>query len=154
MNGYPNPSNGVMASRKNGILMKLTLEKLNNKLLIENKLLIDNKNNKLNFEYFDLGKIIIWESLKELKKNNYDYYHYPSEYDGTRDKLGNWVHTPNHFNNKHTELLDINKTFFIMLANNEISNYPEYKWVHDCNKQNLLNGDKWISYLFRKSLNV
>jgi hypothetical protein len=142
-NGYPKPSNGVMGSRINGILMNKCLEKLDNKL----------QKKDINYKYFDLGKINIWEALEDLKSINYDYYHFPSEYDGTRDKNHEWVHSPNHFDTARTDLLDINKAFFIMLANYEIANVQEYNWINDCDKEKLLNGPYWISTLFRKSFN-
>ena len=56
-NGYPKPSNWVMASRKNGKLMERCLKKLNEKL---------DQNNK-NHNYFDVGQLLLWECLNENK---------------------------------------------------------------------------------------
>ena len=38
---------------------------------------IENSKNK-NYEYFDLGKKVIWDCIEEMP--DYDYYHFPSEY--------------------------------------------------------------------------
>lgn len=143
-NGYQYPSNWAMGSRKYGILMNHTLKNLNNELKISNK----------HYEYFDLGKKIIWKNLHKLQKEGYDYYHYPSLYDGTRDINGNWVHSPNHFSTNFTELIDINSVFFVILANYEISNQSEYSWVKTCDRDKLLYGPYWISMLYRKALNI
>lgn len=146
-NGYPNPSNGVIASIKNGKLITCCLEKLDK---------IINSNTKKKFNYFDLGKKIIWKCLKIYLKTNYkkEFYHYASEYDGSRDINGKWIHTPNHFSIYNTELLNPNKVFFIFLANYEICNKNENKWILNLSEDDILNGPWWISSLFSKSLNV
>lgn len=144
INGKNEPSNGVLASRKNSLLMKLTLQKLDDKL--------NNRTNDSTFGYYDLGKITIWEALNDLQKNGYDYYHYPSEYDGTRDKQGKWVHTTNHFSNEKTDLINEDKLFFVFLTNSGINSY--YPWVGSSDKNEILYGSYWISSLFRKSLNI
>lgn len=140
--GYPDPSNGVMASRKNGKLMGCCLKKLNKMLDTDNK----------NYKYFDLGKNVIWECKDELK--DYDYYHFPSEYDGSRDKEGKWIHTPNHLSETPTQLLNEDKAFFIFLANYELMNDKENKWFLDLDRDHILNGKMWISTLYKKGLNV
>jgi len=139
-NGSPYPSNGVMASRPNGLLMSSCLKKLNQMLDTNNK----------NYEYFDLGKNTIWKCKNELK--NYNYYHFPSEYDGSRDKEGNWIHSPNHLSKTPTELLDLNKAFFILLANYELANDEENKWFLNFTPEQILYGEFWISDLYRKAL--
>jgi hypothetical protein len=139
-NGYPNPSNGVMVSRKNGILMECCLNKLNNMLNQKNK----------EYKYFELGKNVIWDCLAELK--NYDYFHFPSEYDGSRDFEGNWIHTPNHLSEEPTKLLNEDKALFIFLANYEIMNDEKNKWFRELSEDQILNGRWWISSLYRKAL--
>lgn len=140
INGYPKPSNGVMGSRKHGILMKCCLNKLDKKI---------NKNKKKH-GYFDLGKHIIWKCLKNLK--NYDYYHFPSEYDGSRDSEGKWIHSPNHLSMKHTKLLNENKAIFIFLANYELMNNKDNEWFINLDEEQIMNDNMWISYLFNKTL--
>jgi len=139
-NGKGIPSNGVLASRKDSKLMERCLNKL------DNMLKTNDKNKK--YDYFDFGKKIIWESMEELKP--YDYYHFPSEYDGTRDNKGIWVHSPNFLSEKPTTLINEDKALFIMLANSEFVNH--HKWFLELNKEQILNGKWWISYLFRKGL--
>lgn len=146
--GYFRPSNWVMASRPGSILMKKCLEKLNKKLDMRNK-----TQEQTDLTYHDYGKIIIWESLDELKPLGYNYYHFGSEYDGTRDKNKNWIHVNNFFNSKQTEFLDESKLLFIVLYNSEISNSNDYKWVYDCDELRIINGKEWICELFRKALN-
>ena len=139
-NGYPDPSNGVMASRKNGILMGTCLNKLNK--------MLDQNNKK--YKYFELGKNVLWECKDELK--DYNYYHFPSEYDGSRDIDGKWIHTPNHLSETPTKLLNENKAFFIFLANYEIMNDKNHKWFLELNENQILNGPWWISNLYRNAL--
>jgi hypothetical protein len=139
-NGYPDPSNGVMGSRKNGRLMNCCLNKLDSMLDADNK----------NHKYFDLGKNVIWDCIHELKP--YDYYHFPSEYDGSRDINGKWVHTPNHLSETPTKLINEDKAFFIFLANYELMNKKENGWFLDLTIEQILNGKWWISSLYRKSL--
>jgi len=139
-NGYPDPSNGVMASRKNGKLMEYCLIKLNK--------MLDQKNKE--YKYFELGKNVIWECLSKLK--NYHYYHFPSEYDGSRDYEGNWIHTPNHLSEESTKLLNEDKALFIFLANYEIMNDEKNKWFIELSEDQILNGKWWISTLYRKAL--
>jgi hypothetical protein len=141
-NGYPDPSNGVMGSRKNGRLMGHCLKKLDEMLDADNT----------NYKYFDLGKNVIWECKDELI--DYDYYHFSSEYDGSRDKDGKWVHSPNHLSTTPTQLLDENKAFFIFLANYELMNDEENKWFLDLDKEQILNGKMWISTLYKKGLGL
>jgi hypothetical protein len=143
-NGKPRPSNWTLASRQKGILMEKTLNKLNKKLTNKNQ----------NFKYFDLGKITIWESLEDLKINGYDYYHVPSSYDGTRDINGDWINTNNHFSLIDTKLINIDDVLFIPLENHVIAKSSKYKWVLHCDRNTLINGNYWISSLFRKSFNI
>lgn len=141
-NGKDQPSNGVLASQKNSKLMKLCLDKLNKKL--------DNRNKFQQLDYFDLGKYIIWEALYELKQTGYDYYHYPSEYDGTRDKNGIWLDTNRHFSEDEIALIDENKLFFVFLTNSGINEYQP--WVKNAKRDDILFGKYWVSKMFRKSL--
>jgi hypothetical protein len=138
--GYPNPSNGVMGSRPKGKLMGCCLQKLNDILDTNNK----------SHKYFALGKEIIWSCLEISQP--YDYYHFPSEYDGSRDNLGNWIHSPNHLAKNKTKLLDESKVLFIFLANYELMNEPENAWFLELDENQILNGDFWISDLFRRAL--
>lgn len=139
-NGYPDPSNGVMGSRKNGILMNYCLNKLNTMLNAKNT----------QYTYFELGKNVIWKCMDELQ--NYNYYHFPSEYDGSRDYKGQWIHTPNHLSETSTKLLNEDRALFIFLANYEIMNDQQNVWFTKLSENEILNGKWWISSLYRKAL--
>jgi hypothetical protein len=151
--GYSKPSNWVMASQPNGLLMNKCLEKLNKKL--------DNRDKKYNtltsdLTYHDYGKIIIWESLDELAKSpiKYNYYHFSSEYDGTRDNLNHWIHFPNFFSTTPTTFLNESKLLFVVLYNSEIisGSTQAYELMYNSDESTLLDGNLWIQSLFRKSL--
>ena len=144
-NGYPKPSNGVMASKKSSVLMEAVLKDLDN--------MLDSK--KQNYDYFDLGKVVLWRNIDELlKEGNFMYYQYPSAFDGSRDKDGVWVNVDNHISKDKTELIDKEKLFFVFLENNKfMGNDDKYNWFSKLTKNEVLNGDYWISQLFRDSLN-
>lgn len=142
ISGYPKPSNQAQAAKPHNILMKRVLKNLNT--------FMDQNKNK-QFGYFDMGKKLIWNSIDELKKEiNYDYYHYNSAYDGSRDNLGRWINADNHISKIPTEFLDKDKLFFVFLENNKFMG--KYKWFSELNKQQIINGPWWISQLFRESL--
>jgi hypothetical protein len=141
-NGKDQPSNGVLASQKNGKLMKLCLDKLDKKLNGD----VDGNSS---VGYYDLGKYIIWDALKELKQHGYDYYHFSSEYDGTRDINGSWLDTNRHFSEEDIKLINENKLFFVFLTNAGINEH--HPWVKTAKREDLLNGKYWISKMFRKS---
>ena len=144
--GFPKPSNQAMASKKDSILMKRVLEKLD-------KFVDEHQNKK--FEYFDMGKKLIWDAIEELQKEqNYKYYHYNSSYDGSRDINGKWVNVDNHISKTYTILLDNGKNlFFVFLENNKfMGNDPKYNWFSKLSKDEILAGPWWISYLFKISL--
>jgi hypothetical protein len=106
--GYGAPSNGIMAARSHSILMANVLKHIIKKI------------KKDKFEYFDLGKYIIWEEIKNV--NEYEYYHYPNKFDGTRDKYGNWITTNIIFSDIPIEYEDESNMIFFTLYNSEISN--------------------------------
>ena len=137
--GYSKPSNGIMASRPKSKLIHRVLKN------IENKLNKYDKSKKWN--YFDLGKYIIWEELEKLiKKENYKYYHYSNDYDGTRDINGNWVNTPILFSNKKLVYKYPNKMLFIVMYNSEMSNFK------NISEEKLLNSNMNITNFFKQSL--
>jgi hypothetical protein len=146
-NGYFRPSNWVLASKPNGKLVSKVLDKLNEKLDNRNKEQLQNDDT-----YHDYGKMVIWDSLDELKKDGYTYYHFSSEYDGARDSSKYWIHTPNFFSLEPTKFLDESKLFFVVLYNSEISGNKEYNWVYDCDESRILNGNEWLCSLYRKAL--
>jgi hypothetical protein len=143
--GYSKPSNGAMAAIKNSKLMKLSLDKLDKKL--------DESRDFKDFKYFDLGKLILWDSIKELEQNNYKYYHFDTNADGSRDKYGHWV-APDLIFNKNIEYDNPDKLLFIFLANSYYcGDDKKYNWFCKLTEKEIISGDYYISKLFRKALN-
>lgn len=137
------PSNWALASQKNGILVKKCID------IIEKKL--NERNILTSIKYYDLGKIIIWQALDELKQDGYDYFHFdPMLYDGSRDINGTWIETTRHFSEEDVPLADESKLFFVFTTNSGINEYVP--WVKDAKKEDLLLGKYWISKMFRKAL--
>ena len=133
--GYGRPSNGVMASRKDGVLISKIKDNLLGKILDKKK-----------WEYFDLGKYIIWEELDKLMDNGYKYYHYSNDYDGTRDKYGNWIETSKLFSADPIEYNDERKLLFVIMYNSQMDD------IRNLDKNYLLNSDLNISKYMKKSL--
>lgn len=153
--GYGRPSNWVMGSKKNGILVSRALEIVKKKLETNANTLTHN----VNTDYHDFGKYVLWEALDQLEKETQylskgKYYHFTSEYDGTRDRNKQWIHVDNFFSNKPTEFLNGKKLMFVVLYNSEIRDVDEYRWAVDCSKEELLGKDIWMSQLFRKGLGL
>jgi hypothetical protein len=105
--GYGKPSNAMMASRQKSILMGNVLIHLLKKIQEKDK-----------FEYFDLGKLVIWEEIANIK--DYKYYHYTNNFDGTRDKHGKWVTSDIIFSSEPIEYVDPDNMIFLMWYNSEI----------------------------------
>ena len=138
--GYGKPSNGIMASRPNGKLISRIL------INIENKL---RNNNGKKWDYFDLGKYIIWEELDYLINNEeYKYYHYSNDFDGTRDIDGNWIETSYLFSNKPIKYRFFDKLIFIILYNSQMDDHKELK------ESDILNSNTNISKFIKKSLEI
>ena len=148
-NGKFKPSNWVMGARPQSVLMELILSKLDTKLNLR-----DTNIKQSDDTYHDYGKMVIWEALDDLKQQGYDYYHFTSEYDGTRDSDKYWVHTPNFFNTNPTKLLAESKVLFIVFYNSEISPRKDLHWIRDCDESQLLYSKLWLGELYRKALGI
>jgi hypothetical protein len=136
--GYGEPSNWILASRPNSILMNNVLQHLLNKL-----------NNKTTFNYHDLGKLVIWEEIAKLiKNNNYKYFHYPNKIDGTRDKNGYWIHSDIIFSDKPIEYEDEPNLMFFVFYGSGIT--PEVKKLSE---DELLSKDWNYTKFLKKALN-
>ena len=137
-NGYNKPSNWLLASRQDTILMGRILDKLIKKI---------NKTDK--FEYHDLGKNIIWEELDKLKKEDYTYYHYPNTIDGTRDKYGRWVTSDRIFSNIPIDYDDEENMMFLIIYNSVVNDK-----IKTMSREEILNKDWNYSKFIKKSLNL
>lgn len=116
-NGYGKPSNGIMASRPNSHLLGKILENILIKTKEVGSEISDDTEYK--FNYFDLGKKVIWEEIRKLEE--YEYYHYDNKFDGTRDKYGSWVTTKKIFSSVPIEYENEDDMIFFTLYNSEIN---------------------------------
>lgn len=132
--GYGQPSNWLLASRPNSLLMASVLKHLLNKIEKQDK-----------FSYHDLGKMVIWEELTKLiKEDNYEYFHYPNKFDGSRDINGAWVSSDIVFSDKKVEYEDEkNMMFFVFYSSDMEAD------VKKMSEKELLSKD-WVYTKFLK----
>ena len=143
-NGYPRPSNALMAAKKNSIVMK-------NSIKSSDKILNKASSNKdYEFGYFDLGKYVIWKELDKLIKKNYKYYHYDSSYTGNRDREMKWINLPKLLKSK-VDFLDEGKLHCIFLYNSDFRHANE-KWFTKLSRNEILSSDTVIGKMLKKSL--
>jgi hypothetical protein len=149
--GYGRPSNGVMGSTTRGKLIGRCLKTLDSKLNEYYAVPGDKRNE---FDYFELGKMIIWNEYDKLIKDdpNYIMYHVPSYSDGTRDKNGNWIATQLIFEHEF-KYSQPDKLLVVMLANSSYCGKdPRYNWFCKLTCEQILSGKYFISSLFRKAI--
>jgi hypothetical protein len=135
-NGLGEPSNWLMASRKEGILVTKVLDNMINKI-----------STYYSFDYHDLGKIIIWEELKKLMADGYNYYHYPNTIDGSRDKNGIWIEANFAFSNIKIDYDDEDNMMFFILYNSMIP-----KNIKELSREEILNQDWNFTKFLKKSI--
>jgi hypothetical protein len=149
--GYGRPSNGVMGSAKHGKLISRCLDNLNEKL---DKYFKQSNDKRKAFNYYDLGKKIIWKEYENLinQDPSYRYYHAPPDTDGTRDRAGHWIAKDLIFSN-NINLLNKDKLLVVMLVNSSYcGNDPKFNWFCGLTKNQILDGTYFISSLFRSAL--
>jgi len=135
---YGYPSNWILASRKGTKLMKNVLDHQLTKL----------KEDKL--EYHDIGKMVIWNELEKLMKNDkYEYYHFNPKYDGSRDKHGSWITTDIVFSNEKIEYEDEDNMLVYVFYNSNIDNN-----LKKLTREELLAKDWNYTRFIKKSLNI
>ncbi len=134
---YGRISNGVMASRKDSVLMTEAVKSVEEKLKL-------NTPDKV-WDYFDFGKYILQDNLAKLIPTGYKYYHYPAGYDGMRDKDGRWVSVDRFFSEVPIEYSHPDTMIFFVLYNNTMQ-----KTVN-LSRDKLMNSNMNISKFFRKS---
>lgn len=150
--GYGKPSNGVMGSVKNGRLVSRCLKALDVKLNTYYQTPLENRKE---FNYFDLGKKIIWNEYQQLKDEDPGYmiYHVPSYADGTRDAEGHWVAMDLIFS-KPIQYSQKDKLMVVMLVNSAFcGKNTHYNWFCKLGRSDILAGNYFISGLFREALN-
>jgi len=135
--GYKNPSNGIMISRKKTKLMLNIFNNIINKLQSNITKNIDYKQPS---HYFDFGKYAIWDELK-----NHDYYHITSEI-GIRDTNGYWVTADRLFSNEDFKFYQEDKLLMVVLYNNMMDD------LKNISKHEILNNNWRVSYFFNKTL--
>lgn len=135
-NGYMKPSNGILASRPNTYLFGHILTNMLNKIKTVDK-----------FNYFDLGKYLIWEELKKVE--DYEYYHYDNKFDGTRDRLGKWVTTKRIFSDLQIDYDNEDDLIFFTLYNSELSDDIKKLSVND-----LLSTNWNVSKFLKRGLHI
>lgn len=149
--GYGRPSNGIIASQANGRLITNMLIALETKLNDYYKLSI---NQRKQFDYFELGKKIIWQEFDKLIKQDptYSIEHISSEQDGTRDCSGKWI-VPELIFNKNINYCNMDKLLVVMLANSiYCGNDKKYNWFCNMSISQILNNNYPISKLFKKAI--
>lgn len=146
---YGYPSNGIIFSRPNTLLMKNILNKCLDKIKTNYKK-YDYKDKK---SYYDLGKLIIWDEISHLsestKLNNkkYKYYHIDKEI-GIRDENGIWVTPQRMFSREKYKFYGESGLVMIPLYNNMMEEYKKY------NVKEILDLDYNITYYFKQALDL
>lgn len=149
--GYGKPSNGVIGSKKNGRLVEKCLNTLNKKL---DEYYAMPKNSRKDFDYFDLGKKIIWTEYDQIMKSDptYKIYHVPSYSDGTRDKDGKWIAKMLIFE-KDIQYLHRDKLLVVMLANSSYCGSDSvFNWFCKLSREQIIHGKYFVSGLFRDAI--
>lgn len=147
---YGRPANWAMGSKKDGILMYRCLRALNDKL---DKYFNLPTSERKEFNYYDLGKVTIWQEYDKLIKDNpeYKYHQYPSDVDGTRDKKGNWI-SPNLILVDDVDI-DEDKLMLVMLVNSQFCGKdPKYNWFCKLTIPEILNSKFYVAKMFNKAL--
>ena len=98
--------------------------------------------------YFRLGRIVLWESIKESQKLGWDYYHWNSKC-LERDSLGNKLVNSRSISKEDIDPSCLSKMLFVPIYNSA-PGFP--KWFLNLDKPNMLTSNMLISKLFRVSL--
>ena len=139
-NGYGNPANWAMISRKGGLLIKSCLKAANN-------ILDSNINLSYNRNYHKMGRELIWKEIGILKaKTTWDYFHNTSV-GIERDINGNKITNPRLMSD---EKLDNSYESHFVPLYNTAPGFPE-SFLRKT-RQQILNNNSLVSQLFRKAL--
>ena len=142
--GYGKPSNWIIASKPTSYIISRVLKNLLEKLSNPNMDSISSDNG-----YHDLGKLVIWDELNKLKKDNYTYYHYPNSIDGSRDANGEWVDSNRAFSDIPIKYDDEKNMLFFVTYNSDISDD-----VKQMTRDELLSKDYNFTKFIKKALKL
>ena len=149
--GLGKPSNSVMGSVKNGRLISRCLKELDIKL---NSYYQTPVKDRKEFDYFDLGKIIIWNEYQKLKTEDPEYtlYHVPSYADGSRDSDGRWV-AMNLIFPQPIKYAKKDKLMVVLMVNSAYCGKdPHYNWFCKLEIPDILSGNYFVTQLFKTAL--
>lgn len=137
----PSPQNWAMCSRPQGELMGLVLKEMI-KILMSNQ----------PFSWHAIGAKLIRSCITKLHKNDYQYYRYPSDRDGTVDNQGKFVSTKRMFSGEKIEYKNIDELLIAATYNTAIKNkFPEKLKQ---TMEEILDENTNFSFLVKKSLGI
>ena len=151
-NGYGNPSNWAMASRKNGVFISKVREAQENILekIINGEIKYSKNNDELNYHF--IGKLPMWKVLEDLiKNNNYKYFHYDNDYTGIRDRDGYWIHNLKIISNENLNYNNTDKMMFFVFYNSEMGDGVD-EYFKNKSKEDLINDNTNLAKFLKKGL--
>jgi len=152
--GYSQPSNSIMASRRGSYVMRDTGKAILRVLMLE---YTDGStvNTVLYKNYFMIGKHIIWYIMgKHTKtKAGYLYHQMDSNLIGTRDADGLWVSNTRLFSNKPINYKSESDLLFVVFYNSTIGSIiTDMEKFRSIDQDVLISADMEISRFLRKAL--
>lgn len=132
------PKNWLMVSRSKGVFITSLLKNIITALQSKNEL-----------KYHSLGKYLIQKTLNNLLSKNYQYYHYSSDFDGTRDLHNNVISTEQIFSHEKIEYKNIDKLFVILLSNWHVD---KMKTIKKMSEEEILSGNTNFAHFVKHSL--
>jgi hypothetical protein len=152
--GYSQPSNSIMASRRGSYVMRDTGEAILRVLMLT---YTDGSTigTVLGKNYFMIGKHIIWYIMDKHTKTDagYSYHQMNSNLIGTRDADGLWVSNIRLFSNKPINYKSESDLLFVVFYNSTIGSIvTDMDKFRSIDPDILLNTDMEISRFLRKAL--
>jgi len=134
---YGKPSISILAARPNSFLMANVL-----------KYQLDLLKQNIKFNQDDFSKTIIWKELRNLINNHkYEYYHYPTNVDSSRNKYGELISSNIMFSNKSIHYDNPDNIMFHVFYNSLLSNN-----IKNMSEDELMSTDWNFSKFIHKSL--
>ena len=140
--GKPYPSNWVMISQKNGLLMKKCIE--------EAEYIIDNHKYLFKKKYHIIGRQLLWKNIKKLMKTKkWDYLHVSSKCI-ERDSNGIKYKNNRLLSSEDYDKNCLDKIYFLPIYNTA-PGFP--KWFINLTEKEILRSNMLISKMFKLALN-